>query len=48
MGMSPERARGSLRLSLGKWSTEEDVKYVLKTLPPVLSRLRAISPLAKK
>ena len=48
MGTSPELARGSLRLSLGKWSTEEDVKYVLKTLPPVLSRLRAISPLAKK
>lgn len=48
MGLSPEMARGSLRLSLGRWSTEDDVKQVLKVLPPVLSRLRAISPLARK
>jgi len=48
MGLSPELARGSLRLSLGRWSTEEDVKQVLQALIPVLSRLRAISPLAKK
>ena len=48
MGLSPELARGSLRLSLGKWTTEADVKQVLQALPPVLSRLRAISPLAKK
>jgi len=48
MGLSPELARGSLRLSLGRWSTEADVNQVLQTLPPVLSRLRAISPLAKK
>ena len=48
MGLKPELARASLRLSLGRWSTEDDVRQVLQALPPVLSRLRAISPLAKK
>jgi cysteine desulfurase len=48
MGLSPEMARGSLRFSMGKWSTEGDIKYVIEKLPEVVSRLRSISPLAKK
>jgi cysteine desulfurase len=48
MGLSPELARSSLRFSFGKWSTEEDVNYVLEKLPPVVARLRSISPLARK
>jgi cysteine desulfurase len=48
MGLSPELARSSLRFSFGKWSTEEDVKYVLEKLPAAVSRLRSISPLARK
>ncbi len=48
MGLSPELARSSLRFSFGKWSTEEDVSYVLEKLPAVVSRLRSISPLARK
>jgi len=48
MGLSPELARSSLRFSFGKWSTEEDVKYVLEKLPASVSRLRSISPLARK
>jgi cysteine desulfurase len=48
MGLPPEMARASLRFSFGKWSTEEDVDFVLQTLPTAVSRLRAISPLAKK
>jgi cysteine desulfurase len=48
MGLSPELARSSLRFSFGKWSTEEDVNYVLEKLPVVVSRLRSISPLARK
>lgn len=48
MGLSPELARSSLRFSFGKWSTEEDVKYVLEKLPVAVSRLRSISPLARK
>jgi cysteine desulfurase len=48
MGLSPELARSSLRFSFGLWSTEEDVDYVLEKLPAVVSRLRSISPLARK
>jgi cysteine desulfurase len=45
LGLKPEEARGSLRLSLGKYNTEEDVNYVLQVLPEVVKRLRAMSPL---
>jgi len=45
MGVSPMRARGSLRLSLGYYNTDEDVDHLLKTLPPIIEKLRAISPL---
>jgi cysteine desulfurase len=45
MELSPEQARSSIRFSMGKWSSDEDIKRVLETLPGVVSRLRAISPL---
>ncbi len=45
MGISPMRARGSLRFSLGIDNTEEDVNYLLAQLPPIIAKLRAISPL---
>lgn len=45
IGLKPEEARGSLRLSLGKYNTPEDVDYVLRVLPKVVGRLRAMSPL---
>jgi cysteine desulfurase len=45
MGISPMRARGSVRFSLGIYNTDEDVDHVIKTLPPIIARLRAISPL---
>lgn len=48
MGVKPEEARGSLRLSLGKYNTEEDVDYILQVLPKVVERLRAMSPLKPK
>ena len=48
MGLSPERARASIRFSLGKQNTAEDVDYALSVLPEVLGRLREISPLYKK
>ena len=44
MGIPPEEAHGSLRLTLGKGTTEEDVDYVLEVLPPIVERLRAMSP----
>jgi cysteine desulfurase len=46
-GCSHEQAHGSLRFTLGKWTTEEELKKVLDVLPPIVKKLRAISPLAK-
>lgn len=37
-------ARGSVRLTLGNENTKEDIDYVLDVLPPIVSRLRALSP----
>jgi cysteine desulfurase len=45
MGLSHEIAHGSLRLTLGKQTTQEDVDYVLEKLPPIVERLREMSPL---
>lgn len=45
MGLSPEQAHGSLRFTLGKWTTEEEIIRVLEVLPPIVSKLRAMSPL---
>jgi hypothetical protein len=39
---------GSIRFTLGKENTMRDVKYVLKHLPPVVKKLRRISPLELK
>lgn len=44
IGLKHEEAHGSLRLSLGSWSTRQEVDYVLKVLPKAVDRLRAISP----
>lgn len=45
MGMTHETAHGSLRLSLGKGNTAEDVAYCLEVLPQIVERLRSMSPL---
>ena len=47
IGLKPHQAYGSLRLSLGKYSTKEDVDYVLERVPKAVERLREISPLKK-
>ena len=39
------RARGSIRFSLGRYNSEEEVDYLLSQLPPILAKLRSISPL---
>lgn len=46
LGVLPEVAHGSLRLTLGRKTTEEEIDYVLEVLPKIVERLRAISPLA--
>ena len=48
MGLSPARARGSVRFSLGTDNTVDDVNYLLKHLPPIISRLRSVSPVEAK
>ncbi len=47
MGLSHEQAHGSLRFSLGKWTTEEEIERVLNILPGIVAKLRAMSPLLK-
>ncbi len=47
MGLSHELAHGSLRFSLGKWTTEEEIERVLDVLPRIVAKLRAMSPLLK-
>jgi len=47
IGLKPQEAHGSLRLSLGKYTTNEDVNYVLEVVPKAVERLRKISPFKK-
>jgi cysteine desulfurase len=44
MGLPPEQARASLRFSLGKQNTEEDVEFALSLIPETVARLRELSP----
>lgn len=44
MGMPAEIAHGSVRFTLGRGNTEEEVDYVLEQFPPIVERLRAMSP----
>ncbi len=44
IGLMPQEAHGSLRLSLGKYTTAEEVDYVLEVVPKSVERLREISP----
>ncbi len=48
LGIPPQQAHGSLRLTLGRWTTDEEVDCVLSVLPPIIGKLRAMSPLVKK
>jgi cysteine desulfurase len=48
MGMRPEQARGSLRFSLGKQNTSEDIEFALSLIPLTIARLRELSPVYNK
>src|SRR5579863_8997465 len=48
LGLAPEDARATLRLSLGHQTTEEEIDIALDTIPPVIERLRQLSPTYKK
>jgi cysteine desulfurase len=48
IGLTHEVAHGSLRVSMGRWTTVEDIDYFMDNLPKVVSKLRAMSPLYDK
>jgi cysteine desulfurase len=43
-GLKHEQAHGSLRISLGRFTTEKEINYLLVVLPKVLEKIRKISP----
>ncbi len=48
MGLSDAQARGSIRFSLGKQTTEDDLDFVLAQVPAAVAKLRELSPMWKK
>ena len=48
LGLPHEIAHGSLRLTVGDFTSEEDIDYILEELPKVVERLRKMSPLFEK
>lgn len=47
-GLGPELAHGSIRFSLGKYTTQQEIEYVLQVLPPVIEKLRKMSTIYVK
>ena len=48
IGLPHNLAYGSLRFTMGRWTTPEEIDRVLEVLPPVVAKFRAISPLVKR
>jgi len=48
IGLKPEIAHGSLRVTVGRFTTDADVDYFLEVLPPIIANLRAMSPVYAK
>ena len=48
MGVPYTRVHGSLRLSLSRYNTDDEVDYVLEQLPPIVRRLRELSPVGRE
>lgn len=44
LGLKHQEAHGSLRLTVGRWTTEKEIDYLLKVLPGIIKNLRKISP----
>lgn len=45
MGVSPVTNRGTIRFSLSRFNTEDEIDYILKKLVPIIKRLQSLSPL---
>lgn len=43
-GLRPEQAHGSLRVSLGRFTTEKEINQLIKVLPKIIKKIREISP----
>jgi len=48
LGQSQDLIRGSIRFSLSRMTTEQDIDYVLEILPPTVARIREMSPLYRE
>ena len=48
MGVPFTAAHGSIRFSLSKYNTEEEIDYTIETVPPIINRLRELSPFVPK
>ena len=48
IGLKPQEAQGSLRVTVGRFTSEADVDYFLEKLPPIVERLRKMSPLKRE
>ena len=48
MGLRPDQARASIRLSLGKQTVDEDIDIALALVPETVARLRELSPVYKR
>jgi cysteine desulfurase len=48
MGVPHTAAHGSIRFSLSRYNTEQEVDYTIEKLPPIISRLRELSPFVTK
>jgi len=48
MGVPFTAAHGSIRFSLSKYNTEEEIDFIIEKLPPIIDRLRKLSPFWKK
>jgi cysteine desulfurase len=48
MGIPFTYAQGSVRFSLSRYSTEEEIDYIIEQLPPIITRLRGISPYGRE
>ncbi|MEA1905920.1 MAG: cysteine desulfurase NifS [Euryarchaeota archaeon] len=48
LGIPQEDVHGSIRFTLGRENTEEEIKYVLEVFPTIIEKLRAISPLTRR
>ncbi len=44
LGLPHEVAHGSLRLSIGEYNTEEEIQYIIETIPEIIGYLRNMSP----